>query len=915
MSDPLSPPPKIEEPPAPLISDRSALEAAILGAASLVLGRVLLGRGAGLLAGAAAIAARLASNASKQEDTAHSDTKPDPGPASPISDPAGSMATENLSPCEDSIAPTAPAPVQEATFPPPPQVTVIEPSVPPSAAPWSLPIAPPFQAPGPAPLQVPSDPTAWESPTDPAPLSGTSLFPLISPLTSIPLPPWDAEPATKPEDEAASTESEHPVVTAAESAFSVGIPLFRQDASPSAMADQKSHPDVITPTDAEAGTAAGEATFPVLFLETPSGDEPIQKLAAPPEETDSTLPEAGPPAPFPALPVWIKTMPSALRDHAGSATDIQVPSEGDHAPVAKLPHFPQISLALPDPNEIWKMAGEETSLVPAEDSSPTPAQPPPFARDAPVRSSPPDLGDLPAFPILSSGTAPLAQPGPAADPTGPEKATLLPFVKNTQSPGLPVLTNPWEPFIESRPAEALPKSNPPPIKDHTTAGIDSTLHLPLLTLQLPSATGLPRSLSAEPVRNQPATAPVSSKFDESSGDASPPPTLKIASPLLPSPPSGLGLPMVSGAILLRPETSLPPPVPGSLPLPGSSNPVALPKPPQGSAWKAWAIIVFILAALALIWRNELGKQAPQQKSSPDIINSRPPANDSAAPSIPPLPTNSPPPAPPPTPVAPSSAVPVVHEKPAINPPPAPSVPAANNQKAPVPVIYADPSPGVSQDFLPGSSEAKARQSLEKLLDSDSSSDLAQLVLEPADIQKNFTDQEINPIPRKRILFDASENIPRSTQKYHLFRVITDEVPMGFPVAIEDTASGPRIDYTAFIQCRDQLLDKFMAAPSAKSQPFMVTLRRGHYFGNEVPQAELDKLVCLEIASPNPSSPRHTVFIPRGSELGSLALNKYTWERIYTPVIELSRKGRLVHIISILGDTWQKPGRAQGKTGK
>ena len=233
----------------------------------------------------------------------------------------------------------------------------------------------------------------------------------------------------------------------------------------------------------------------------------------------------------------------------------------------------------------------------------------------------------------------------------------------------------------------------------------------------------------------------------------------------------------------------------------------------------------------------------------------------------------------------------------------------------MPVIYADPSPGVSQDFLPGSSEAKARQSLEKLLDSDSSSDLAQLVLEPADIQKNFTDQEINPIPRKRILFDASENIPRSTQKYHLFRVITDEVPMGFPVAIEDTAGGPRIDYTAFIQCRDQLLDKFMAAPSAKSQPFMVTLRRGHYFGNEVPQAELDKLVCLEIASPNPSSPRHTVFIPRGSELGSLALNKYTWERIYTPVIELSRKGRLVHIISILGDTWQKPGRAQGKTGK
>lgn len=46
-------------PQKPVISDRAALEAAIAGAASLLLGRVLLGRGAGFAAGTAVIAGRL----------------------------------------------------------------------------------------------------------------------------------------------------------------------------------------------------------------------------------------------------------------------------------------------------------------------------------------------------------------------------------------------------------------------------------------------------------------------------------------------------------------------------------------------------------------------------------------------------------------------------------------------------------------------------------------------------------------------------------------------------------------------------------------------------------------------------------------------------------------------------------------
>ena len=246
---------------------------------------------------------------------------------------------------------------------------------------------------------------------------------------------------------------------------------------------------------------------------------------------------------------------------------------------------------------------------------------------------------------------------------------------------------------------------------------------------------------------------------------------------------------------------------------------------------------------------------------------------------------------------------------------APQKPETEPDKAAAEIVYAEPAPGVLQDLTPGSPEAKARQVLEKLLESDSRSDFTQLVHEPAEVLTKFPLERLHPTPRKRLLFDASEKMPQSNLKYHLFRVVTDDVPLGFPVAIEDTENGPRIDYGAFIQCRDQLLDKFMGSPSAKSEPFLVTLRRGHYFENQLPQAELDQLICFEIASPNPSSPRHSVFIQRGTELGRLALNKYTWDRLYTPILELSGKGNGVHITNLLGDKWQKPRQANAKPQK
>ncbi len=90
--------------------------------------------------------------------------------------------------------------------------------------------------------------------------------------------------------------------------------------------------------------------------------------------------------------------------------------------------------------------------------------------------------------------------------------------------------------------------------------------------------------------------------------------------------------------------------------------------------------------------------------------------------------------------------------------------------------------------------------------------------------------------------------------------------------------------------------------------FLVVLRRGHYFGEDLPQGELDRMICLEVASPNPSSAKYPVFIPRDTELGRLALQNFDWDKTYTPIVELAHANRHLALNAIVEETWRRGAR-------
>lgn len=246
----------------------------------------------------------------------------------------------------------------------------------------------------------------------------------------------------------------------------------------------------------------------------------------------------------------------------------------------------------------------------------------------------------------------------------------------------------------------------------------------------------------------------------------------------------------------------------------------------------------------------------------------------------------------------------------VRPPPTGDTPAAPASPLAEPVLFAEPPAGVPQDFAPDSPEGKARQTLEKLLTATALHEITPLIHDPTTALKQaaqwFPDGNPQPVSWKRIIFDSSDRVPRSAYKATLFRVVTDQAPLGFPVAVEETKNGPRIDFTAYIQCRDRLLDAYMAKPDSAPQPFLVLMRRGHYFGDDLSAAELEQLICLEITAPNPGSAKHRVFIQRGTDLGRWAVRRFVWDKSYTPVVELTRAGKQVEISAIVRDTWRSP---------
>ncbi len=181
-----------------------------------------------------------------------------------------------------------------------------------------------------------------------------------------------------------------------------------------------------------------------------------------------------------------------------------------------------------------------------------------------------------------------------------------------------------------------------------------------------------------------------------------------------------------------------------------------------------------------------------------------------------------------------------------------------------------------------SSADQARAVLEQALASDSVEGLADLVLSPRarpGKDGGHTMASRSPaLTSTSIIFETTAPLPDSKFSNHTFFVSTTAQPIRFPVAIEDTADGLKLDWESFIELHDDSLGKFLAKPQSESAEFHVILERRHYFETDVPK--LGSKDCFRISTPIPGSESYA-FADKDSPAAK-ACEPFEWDRLVLP---------------------------------
>lgn len=108
-----------------------------------------------------------------------------------------------------------------------------------------------------------------------------------------------------------------------------------------------------------------------------------------------------------------------------------------------------------------------------------------------------------------------------------------------------------------------------------------------------------------------------------------------------------------------------------------------------------------------------------------------------------------------------------------------------------------------------------------------------------------------------------------------------------PVMLEEKADGFKVDWVAFVEFKDRLLERFFKSPSTEPLRFRVGIQRVHYFEDGVPN--ISSKDCFLISPAPPNSFQGHVFLEKDSELAKKLRVSMPWEDHQWAMVELEWK--------------------------
>lgn len=127
----------------------------------------------------------------------------------------------------------------------------------------------------------------------------------------------------------------------------------------------------------------------------------------------------------------------------------------------------------------------------------------------------------------------------------------------------------------------------------------------------------------------------------------------------------------------------------------------------------------------------------------------------------------------------------------------------------------------------------------------------------------------------------------------VFSVVSPSWNGDIPVMVQDTSSGFKLDWVAFIEFKDHFLHTFSSAYRPTAGHFHVGISRSHYFRSDVP--DLENKHCFEVSAPHlPET--IPVFVPKDSPIADALTRIITWDT------------QVVYVIADL--QWRREGNAE-----
>ena len=201
----------------------------------------------------------------------------------------------------------------------------------------------------------------------------------------------------------------------------------------------------------------------------------------------------------------------------------------------------------------------------------------------------------------------------------------------------------------------------------------------------------------------------------------------------------------------------------------------------------------------------------------------------------------------------------------------------------------------------------AKISLEKFLAATTISEKARYILNAERLLPKIIEYHESHPSYQESSIDGEATNHNDDSNFRIFYVTTKQQRIPFPVFLENTNRGWKVNWVAFTQYNENSLGDFLEQYQPGERTFYAKLQRSHYFGSDIPKLgskigfKIDPIVSNE----------SFVFAERDSRMAQYTDSELDWEKIYYPIIRLKWVNTepskpYVRIIEILQIRWPSP---------